>query len=94
MHPKFEKQSIFLYPKRLEIVTFTAVEIWPMKFDNGFLDFEQASECEESEAEFYTVFVLIPDIGRDTIADCATKELAEQLQDVLLFAGKLFIREQ
>lgn len=49
-------------------------------------------QCDDSEAEMWSVYIHIPDNGLECIADCETKEQAEKLQGMLYLAGKLFTR--
>lgn len=104
MYKPFEKQSVYLYPDRIVNYSFEAIEVWPMRFnDTNNQNLEFTSECEANEhPDFYSVFVIFPSegaltltqpTGRDCIADCATQELANQIEQLLLTAGKNYVRD-
>lgn len=89
--------SIELYTELMDQGTpFDEIEVHGVR--DIYKDVKDAEEgtcfeqCEDSEAEMWSVYIHIPDNGLECIADCETKELAEALRGMLLIAGKLFIR--
>lgn len=83
-----------------ESTTFDYVEVHPVKEEKDYiLDNGEISElgsfyeqCEEHEAEMWSIYIHMPENGIECIADCDTKETANALADMLLKTGKLFIR--
>lgn len=74
---------------------FDAVEIHPCKIvgndeKNGKDIVEQ---CEPDEEDFWGVYIHVPDMGLECIADAATREDAEALANLLMYAGKNFHRD-
>lgn len=67
-----------------------AAEAWDVIEVNPclFLDDGNATECEEDEAEFYSVTIHLLRGGRETIADLPTKERAEQLAGLIEAVSK------
>lgn len=92
-HKIFSDQHVFFYPENIFGVNFSGYKISPMKFNTGDCSLSLASKCKNHEANFYSVFVIIPDIGRAKIADCATKEIAKQLMKTLSLVGEMYTRE-
>lgn len=72
------------------ITSFDNVEV------HGCREFKEqgyTEQCDDKDAQFWSVYVHIPDLGVMCIADCDTKELAEQLQTLLLLTAKQTFRQ-
>lgn len=74
------------------------INIMPVEDVNGFVNFSvlpcrseddySFTDCEESQAEFFTVYAHY-DEGEDLeVANCETKTLADEVVKLLTWAGK------
>lgn len=66
------------------IKAFKAIEIHPVCYLNKSENDKQlAEQCEEHEADFYSVYIVLCVGGLECIADCQTKAIAESLAALL-----------
>lgn len=72
-----------------EGVNFDNVEVHPCReVAPGMYD-----QCEPHEADIWGVFIHMPEMGLECIADCKTETLASQFAEIILMAGRQFLRE-
>jgi|SRR4051812_833671 hypothetical protein len=72
---------------------FDTIEIHPCMVVGMIDSVEMIEECDEDKAEFWGIYVHIPEHGLECIADAATKQTAEALKTLLLTVGKNLMRD-
>ena len=85
--------SVTLYSDLMdEHDTFDALVSYPVKNISTDPSQTQFEQCDEDEAEMWSIFIHLPDGGLECIADCDTFETAISLERMLRIAGTKFIR--
>lgn len=89
------KSKITLYPESFDTgTTFDEIEIHPCHVIGKDKDGKEIVEqCEYEQAEFWSLYLHIPESGLCCIADCDTDDTAQHLRDFLMLAGHLLICE-
>lgn len=86
----FSCTGIDLHADIMETETpFDAIEVHPVaQVEPGVFEV-----CDEQQADMWSVYLHFPGAGLECIADCESRKAAEDLQTMLLLAGKLLIRK-
>lgn len=93
MHKIFKTQTIYSYAEQLKGYTFNRVDVVPMRFNTPKKPtLKNVLECIEERAEFYRVLISEQNSCCVEIADCGSKELAEQIAQIITLAGTNYMR--